>query len=134
MPHAACPLCFCVYWALCPMSYVCCACCRLFSFMIRLKKICSFLCRNATVSDLVNVQHTIGIVDDPNAQSAGRHHSPQAPPTSWTFPSVTIRKMGISFIKHVALSIFKFRFICIYVLVLCVEQGISLFSFFLPLF
>ena len=125
MPHAACPLCFCVYWALlCPMSYVCCACCRLSFFMIRLK-IVFFLCRNATVSDLVNVQHAIGIVNDPNAQSAGRHHSPQAPPTSWTFPSVTIRKMGVSFINHVSLSIFKFRFIL---------QNLIKFHFFLQIF
>ena len=77
------------------------------------------------MSDLVNVQHAIGIVDDPNAQSAGRHHSPQAPPTSWTFPSVTIRKMGVSFINHVSLSIFKFRFI---VYALNKESPCSLFS------
>ena len=118
------------------MSYVLCLLCVLQTFFLhdQTKKTCSFLCRNATVSDLVNVQHAIGIVDDPNAQSAGRHHSPQAPQTSWTFPSVTIRKMGVSCINHVSLSIFKFRFICISVLVLCEEQGISLFSFFCRFF
>ena len=119
------------------MSYVLCLLCVLQTFFLhdQTKKTCSFLCRNATVSDLVNVQHAIGIVDDPNAQSGpvGIIHLKRRRLPGHSHPSRSVR-WAFSFIKHVSLSIFKLRFICIYVLVLCVKQGISLFSFFCRFF
>ena len=115
------------------MSYVCCACCRLFSFMIRLKKLVLFCagtrpCLTSWTSSTQSASSTtptrnrpVGIIHLKRRRLPGHSHPLRS--VRWAFH-----------INHVSLSIFKFRFICISVPVLCEEQGISLFSFFCRFF